>query len=320
MFITKNDIKLLLIFILAGFLVGPRIFAKQFFEPKTQIASTSSVGLASDRTQQKHTSYFDQLNIQAKSAYVFDVQAQKVLYAKNAETKRPLASITKVMSAILASEALQPSDFITISQDDIDVEGYSGLVLNEQWKTEDLLAFSLILSSNDGTTALASAVGKSILGEAAPHASAVAACVQGMNKRAKELGLTSFAFTNATGLDEYGIAGGEGSARDVARMLEYVIKKHSNIMQYTALPEMVFTTNMKQAHVAKNTNEIASMTPGIIGGKTGYTDLAGGNLAVVVDVGVQKPLIIVVLGSTKSSRFDDVQLLLAAARETVNVQ
>lgn len=318
--ITKNDIKLLCILVLAGFIVGPRLFAKQFIEPKEQLASTSSVSGEQGKKPQSPIVYFHGDRIQAKSAYVFDMQTQTVLFSKNPDIKRPLASITKVMSAIVAEEVLQSDDVITITSNDIDTEGYSGLVLEEEWKPEDLLAFSLILSSNDGTTALASAVGKKILRQPSTHQESLRACVSRMNRRAKELGLSTFSFINPTGLDEYGSPGGEGSARDVARMLEYVTKKHSNIMQYTALPEMLFTTNMKQAHVAKNTNEIASMTPGIIGGKTGYTDLAGGNLAVVVDIGVQKPLIVVVLGSTKEARFSDVKSLLDAARAAVSAQ
>jgi D-alanyl-D-alanine carboxypeptidase (penicillin-binding protein 5/6) len=318
--VTKNDIKLLLIFVLAGFLVGPRLFAKQFIEPKAQLALTNSSTSEYTKKQQQLSFYFQNIDLQAKSAYVFDMQTQTVLYAKNPDIKRPLASITKVMSAIVAEEVLQPEAIITISQEAIDTEGFSGLVLNEEWKAEDLLAFSLILSSNDGVTALASAVGQKILQQQVSHQDSLDACVTRMNRRAQELGLQTLLFSNATGLDNPDRPGGEGSARDVARLLEYVTKKHSNIMQYTALPEMLFTTNLKRDHRAKNTNEIASMTPGIIGGKTGYTDLAGGNLAIVVDIGVQKPLIIVVLGSTKDARFSDVKALLNAARAAVGSQ
>ena len=65
-------------------------------------------------------------------------------------------------------------------------------------------------------------------------------------------------------------------------------------------------------HNVENTNTSAAAIPGLIGSKTGFTDLAGGNLAVVFDVGLSRPVIAVVLGSTKETRFTDIEQLVNA--------
>ena len=66
-------------------------------------------------------------------------------------------------------------------------------------------------------------------------------------------------------------------------------------------------------HKTKNTDELVNEIPGLIAGKTGYSDLAGGNLAVIFDAGFDHPLAVVVLGSTSEGRFNDVKQLVAAA-------
>jgi D-alanyl-D-alanine carboxypeptidase len=72
------------------------------------------------------------------------------------------------------------------------------------------------------------------------------------------------------------------------------------------------------AHRAENTNTGAAATTGIIGSKTGYTDLAGGNLVVVVDIGIDHPVVIAVLGSSRDGRFVDVERLIEATEEKVS--
>ena len=72
-----------------------------------------------------------------------------------------------------------------------------------------------------------------------------------------------------------------------------------------------------RVHILSNTNESLGRYPGILGSKTGYTDLAGGNLVIVFDVGINHPVAAVVLGSTREGRFEDMAKLTQATLKTI---
>lgn len=250
-------------------------------------------------------------NISAKSYVVWDVKANKVLFARDENDALPLASLTKMMSALVAREALNPDATVVISPEDLAMEGDSGFLPNESWTAHGLLDFSLVASSNDGMSAIATAAGRKLLDSpVASWATAQAAFVNEMNARARALGLRHTVFRNPTGLDIGGTeTGGRGTARDVAMLFEYIMKNHPDL--FTATTETTYKTTSldKVVHHAENTNTIADRLPGLIGGKTGYTDLAGGNLTVLVDIGIDHPVIIAVLSSSREGRFSDVATL-----------
>lgn len=299
-----------------GFLVGPKIFASQKTvreKPQTQKIEALSVATSSKPDP------FAGITLTAKSAYVWDVANQRVLYAKNGQTPQALASITKMMTAVVALESNLADAEVTIKGDDLLVEGSTDLRKDERWSLKDLLALTLVESSNHGASAIAASVGASLdEGKERTRQEERDDFVAAMNAKAKQIGLNSFAFTSPSGLDAGATPGGLGSAHDVARLFEYILRHHSSLLQYTAQPEVTVTSRQHIVHRVANTNEIASATPGIIGGKTGYTDMAGGNLAVVVDMGIQQPVVIVALGSTREQRFTDVKALLAATKQAMN--
>jgi D-alanyl-D-alanine carboxypeptidase (penicillin-binding protein 5/6) len=130
-----------------------------------------------------------------------------------------------------------------------------------------------------------------------------------MNWRAKELGLTQTYFLNESGLDEGAFAtGGYGSARDTALLLARLFNTAPGVFGATRSSAVVVEEKTGN-HRVRNTNTAAELIPGLIGGKTGLTDLAGGNLAVLIDAGPNHPVAIVVLGSTEHKRFTDVGAL-----------
>ena len=100
---------------------------------------------------------FRSIKISAQAVYVFDAQTGGVLYAHNEEAQLPLASIAKLMTVIVAYEEIPLQSIITITLKDLDAEGDSGLLEGERWKLEDILGFTLMVSSNDGARALATA-------------------------------------------------------------------------------------------------------------------------------------------------------------------
>ncbi len=246
---------------------------------------------------------FEGMEIEAKSAIVIDVRNDKVLYAKDELSLRPLASITKLMTALAASKSIKKDSIITITNKDIRAEGDSGLRVGEKISFQKLIDFTLTGSSNDGASALASAV----------TAATSAEFSKTMNVLAREIGLKGLLFENSTGLDGDGInAGAYGSAQDVAKLLSYIVQTNPGLISATRYQNISMQSDGGLTHSTKNTNDALPFIPGLIGGKTGYTELSQGNLAVAFDPGLGHPYVVVVLGSSQDGRFEDVKKLVGA--------
>ncbi|MEI6345993.1 MAG: hypothetical protein WCO79_02055 [bacterium] len=250
--------------------------------------------------------------LEASAAYVIDTVTGEVLFSRNGTTSLPLASVTKLMTALTAYEQLPPSTVAVIRSSDIVQEGDSGLLANEHWRLKDLLDFTLLVSSNDGASALASA-------SMAFSTSSQDADIQKrefvtlMNQKAQKLGLTSTYFSNESGLDiSSTTAGAYGSAKDMTTLFSYILDNHPEMIEATRYEKVSFTSIDDFRHPAKNTNEAVNAIPGLIGSKTGLTDLAGGNLVVAMDIGFQHPVIIAVLGSSEEGRFSDTEALASS--------
>lgn len=258
----------------------------------------------------------DSVSVKAHSAYVWDVRSQRALYSKNATEEMPLASITKLMTSLVAHELVSESEIATVSLSAILQEGSSGLLAGERLTTENLRELALISSSNDAAFALAASVG-GLLGDSDPTTQFVAA----MNIRANELGLDSLHFKNVTGLDlSPSTPGAVGNARDVSFLMEHIIANYPDIIAPTTEVNTRVYNMDGEFHDVHNTNDVVLEIPNLIGSKTGYTDLAGGNLTIAFDVGLDRPIIVTVLGSTRDERFSDVITLVEAVRRTVSTQ
>ncbi len=235
----------------------------------------------------------------ARSAIVYDIKSGEILYGKNIDMQLPIASITKLITALVSENELGSSAIVDISKEDLHTEGDSGLIAGDYWREGELSDFMLSVSSNDASTALANKAGG---GEE---------FVIKMNRFVKKLGLQSTVLFNESGLDiNERKAGGYSTARDIAILLSYMAIVKPEVLEATAFVEFnsVSITGLK--HRAVNTNRIVGSIPGIIGGKTGFTNLAGGNLVIVFDASIGRPIVVVVLGSTRDGRFDDVLKLV----------
>jgi D-alanyl-D-alanine carboxypeptidase len=257
---------------------------------------------------------FDDISLTAKAAYVWDIRAQRALFSKNADESLPLASITKLMTALLAYELVADDTKATISAAAVQQEGSSGLSEGERLSIEQLRELTLISSSNDAAFALAASVG-ALLGDQDPTAQ----FIRGMNIRAEELNLHSLEFWNTTGLDLSPTKpGAVGSARDVSFLMEYIITHHPEVIAPTQETSTRVYNTAGSYHEVSNTNQAATQIPNMIGSKTGFTDLAGGNLTVAFDAGFDRPIVITVLGSTRDDRFTDVLTLVQAVQRSMN--
>lgn len=258
-------------------------------------------------------SVFSEVTISGSAAFVWDVATQRILYEKDPDAQLPIASITKLMTTLVAHEILARETTISIPMLALLQDGDSGLRDGERFSFDALSDLTLMSSSNDGAYALAAAAG-ALLSEDDPAET----FVEAMNIRAQELGLTQTYFRNPTGLDiSETEAGAYSSARDVAFLLEYIVREKPEILEATTEIASIFYNTDGAYHEADNTNAVVRDIPGLIASKTGYTALAGGNLAVAYDAGLNRPIIIVVLGSTYTERFDDVLELVEASRASV---
>ncbi len=258
---------------------------------------------------------FHDVEIEARAAYAVDLNTGEVYFEKNAESQLPLASLTKLITAITAIELIPDYTLVAIDRDSLKKEGDSGFQENEKFTLLDLIRAMLVSSSNDGASAIAGAVGAIERGKplSSPEDSRQneSAFVEKMNSKTRALGLKQTFILNSTGLDtSEATGGGYGSARDMSKLFSYILRNHPELIEPTRNEKIELSSTDKKSHIAKNTNTSIQKIPGLLGSKTGFTDLAGGNLVIAFDAGINKPIIISVLGSSESGRFEDVNKLV----------
>lgn len=236
-------------------------------------------------------------NLSAKAAIVMDGDTGQVIFQKNADEKLPMASLTKLMTAVVVSENLNLEEKIKISQNAVAQDGTAGgLKAGEEFTAEDLMKVMLIVSSNDAAQAFQdyfAGINLDLIGM--------------MNKKAEELGIKDTRFANAAGLDD---EGHYSTARDLAKLASYVLKKNGSVLSIIAQKEStVRPLNKNISHYLLSTNQLLQKNnPEILGGKTGFTKNAQGCMISILKSGK----VIVVLGS--QDRFGETEKLIAQPR------
>lgn len=260
---------------------------------------------------------FQNIAIAAKAAIVIDLNTGETLYEKNADSQLPLASLTKVPLAVVVAESMDKNQLVTVPKDTGWNSNAQQLHRGEVLKLQDLIDYTLIASSNEGAEILGELAEQSVYRKY-PQAPMGGATLWRMNNLVSELGLSHTYFLNESGLDEsLTQSGSYGSPRDVAKIFAYAASTYPDTFAGTTENgRLVYAENGAVASVT-NTNDALGDIPGLIMGKTGFTDLAGGNLAVVFDVGLARPVAAVVMGSTEAARFSDMKILVKKARESV---
>jgi len=278
----------------------------------TQVADENKKSDNNDEVVEYTQPDLSSVKIQADAAVVWDVETNSFLYEKNSEQEMPLASITKLMTALVAAESLESVDDeeITITRQHLDAYGNRGLVAGQTWNIRDLISFMLMSSANDAARAIAS-----FASDSPADGYYAKAFIEDMNDKARELNLESTYFFNPSGLDlnETLISGGYGNARDVARLFGYILNTNQGLLEPTTVSSRVFQSNEGVTYSSHNTNSKLSLYSNILGSKTGYTVLAGGNL--VMGFQLNNPVVIVVLGSTQNGRFTDMEMLYNATKQ-----
>ena len=214
------------------------------------------------------------------------------IFSKNNTNRWPMASITKLMTAVIARELISPSESIEVSISAQASEGIAGgFTAGELFIRDDLIKALILVSSNDAAVALAEKSGMENF-------------VLAMNTKAKTLGMNETFFIEPTGLS----ALNQASAEDLRILARYIYDEHPDIFSYSRLREITITESKTgRKRLLFNINEFAGRAD-FIGGKTGFTEEAGGNLLSIFSIN-SEPIIIVILNS--KDRFGDTLRLLA---------
>ena len=202
----------------------------------------------------------EEADVDSRIALIYDRASGKILYEKNGNKQTPMASTTKIMTAIVVLENANLKDVVTIDSKAAGIGGSRlGLKKNDKITVNDLLYGLMLRSGNDAAVALANYVGGSVEGFA-----------QMMNEKAKEMGLTNSHFIVPHGLDN---DGHYTTAYELAKMADYALK-------IDKFKQIVGTQNTTiyingYAKAINNTNKLLGSVSGVYGVKTGFTNGAG---------------------------------------------
>lgn len=232
--------------------------------------------------------------LDAHSVLVADLEGGEVYYGVNPEKQWPIASITKLVSGALVMGRMKMDDVVAIDPERFDAATRATLtqfMSPVSYTVKDLLRFMLTISSNDAAEALAYAYGRERF-------------LSDMNALGKEWGLASTHFYDPTGLS----AANQSSAADLKIIAKRMYDEYPALLTMTRQPRAtVAELGSSRRQTLANINEFAG-TFGFLGGKTGYTEEAVGNLLSIFNVGGH-PVAIIVLGT--SDRFGGTRQLLA---------
>jgi D-alanyl-D-alanine carboxypeptidase len=275
-----QGLSLLSIFI---FVLSFIILGSQFLLAQNKSSALSSVlnGVDLSPSFPKRDWSIQDLNINAVSGFVVESNlsdSSKILYSKNGDIQLPIASLTKLMTAIIVLDNYNLSESITL---DKKADGQAPMIkdvkIGDTLSIDEYLHIMLIESSNKSAFALAEKIGlENFIGL--------------MNQKAKMIGLENTVFADPTGIN----GNNKSTARDLTKLAEYILKNYSKIVDISRIEKV----NLPNFGLVENTNQLLGSVPEIVGGKTGFTTYAKGCLLLVVNNPVAGDhLFYVILGS-----------------------
>lgn len=198
--------------------------------------------------------------VSARSAVLYQPDSDVFLYSKNQDVRLPMASTTKIMTALIALEEAQLTEAVAICDEAIGTEGSSAYLQRGDVLTMEELLYALLLrSANDAAVAIAYHIGGDVFGFA-----------QLMNQRAEKMGLTNTHFTNPHGLDD---PEHYTTASDLAHITSVALK-NPIFCEIASTKRISFSTE-DRSRTYINHNKLLSLYPDCIGVKTGYTKRSG---------------------------------------------
>lgn len=200
----------------------------------------------------------------ASSNVLMDIDSGRILYSKNMNEARLIASITKIMTSIVAIENANVDDVVTVGEEVLTMYGSNIYIeLGEKMTLRNLLYGLMLRSGNDSAIVIATYVGGN-----------EEKFVKMMNEKAKELGMVNTVFNNSHGLDE--VTENRSSAKDMALLSAYAMK--NAIYKEIVATESWRVQSEKKSYYWENRNKLLKLYEPATGGKTGYTPSAGRTL------------------------------------------
>ncbi len=245
------------------------------------------------------------VTVTAPSVLLMEASTGKVLYEKDADTRRPPASVTKVMTILLiydalSAEKIHKEDVVTTSEYAASMGGSQVfLEAGEEQTVDTLLKCIVVSSANDACVAMAEYI-----------SGTEEAFVQQMNERAKGLGMENTVFKNCNGLDTDGHV---TTARDIALMSRELITKYPDVYEYTKIwmDTIVHKTKKGEEEFGlSNTNKLIRQYPYATGLKTGSTGEAKFCLSATAQKGGIDLIAVIMAAPDVKTRFADAQTLL----------
>lgn len=215
----------------------------------------------------------------AKAAFVKLLSPEFDFYRLNANDRWPLASLTKLMTAVIALEEMGQDKIVTITPAAVATEGPAGnLEVGEEYRVRDLVKAMLVVSSNDAAVGIAEFYG-------------LEQFISRMNVKAALLGMRQTSFTDPTGISFLN----QGTAEDLEKLVKYIYEKRPELLEITRQKSVrILELSKSREKELLNINNFAfNGHPDFVGGKTGFTDEAGGNLLSIFDYRGKKVLVIV---------------------------
>ena len=205
--------------------------------------------------------YAKEINISAQSAVVIDSDSGKILFERNKDIKRAVASTTKVMTCLIACESKRLNETVIITDEMLsDAEGSSiYLESGDEITLYDLVCGAMIASGNDAANAIAVFLSGSLK-----------AFSKLMNERAKKLGMKNTLFVTPSGLDK---SNNHSTAYDMALLAKAALQ-NEELIRIASMKSAEITVNGKEQTIY-NHNKLLSYNDNFIGLKTGYTEKAG---------------------------------------------
>ena len=250
----------------------------------------------------------EELELNARIALIYDRASGRVLYEKNGDKQTPMASTTKIMTAIVVLENTNLKDIVTIDSKSASIGGSRlGLKKDDKVTINDLLYGLMLRSGNDAASALAIYVGGSIQNFA-----------DMMNNKAEELGLTNSHFVVPHGLDD---EGHYTTAHELAKITDYALKNETfKKIVSTSNTTISINGNLKQIN---NTNKLLNSVSGVYGVKTGFTNGAGRCLVTAWEKNDMDIITVIIGADTNNLRTTDTKKLIEYVEknyELVNIK
>lgn len=230
----------------------------------------------------------------ASGVTIVDLESAQMLFSVNPDERRPIASLTKLMTAVVIEERRDLAEWVVVPKGVTAIQGNAvRLIPGQHFRVGDLLTAMLVSSSNDAAFALA-----------LHHSGSEEAFAKLMNERAAALGLDHTSFVNAMGFDNPAQL---STPRDVAHLATFALKKNA-LRERMSLSHASIRSREGTEVALEQTHQLLKTKSAVVAGKTGTTDAAGQCLMSVVRER-DRDYLVVILSS--SERYRDMRVLLS---------